>query len=124
MKRELGMAYCGLACCVCSENGNCEGCQRGGCEAHGWCKSYRCCKERGLAGCWECEQFPCESPMFEKLRVRCFAKLTGRIGQERLLDALERREAEGVVYHYPGQLVGDYDQAEDEDALCALLLGR
>ena len=27
------IAYCGLACCVCSENKDCIGCQDGGCES-------------------------------------------------------------------------------------------
>lgn len=26
MKRELGIARCGLACCLCSENVKCNGC--------------------------------------------------------------------------------------------------
>ena len=47
------IAFCGLACCVCSENKGCVGCQDGGCESHGWCKNYNCCKEKGLNGCWE-----------------------------------------------------------------------
>ena len=34
------IAFCGLACCVCSENQGCVGCQDGGCESHGWCKNY------------------------------------------------------------------------------------
>ena len=38
------IAFCGLACCVCSENKGCVGCQDGGCESHGWCKNYNCCK--------------------------------------------------------------------------------
>ena len=42
------IAFCGLACCVCSENKGCVGCQDGGCESHGWCKNYNCCKEKGL----------------------------------------------------------------------------
>ncbi len=29
MKRELGIARCGLACCLCSENVNCAGCNSG-----------------------------------------------------------------------------------------------
>lgn len=28
MKRELGIARCGLACCLCSENDHCGGCAR------------------------------------------------------------------------------------------------
>ncbi len=30
MKRELGIARCGLACCLCSENAECKGCKRDG----------------------------------------------------------------------------------------------
>ena len=30
MKRELGIARCGLACCLCSENTSCAGCNSGG----------------------------------------------------------------------------------------------
>ena len=52
------IAFCGLACCVCSKNKGCVGCQDGGCESHGWCKNYNCCKEKGLNGRWECSEFP------------------------------------------------------------------
>ena len=31
MKRELGIARCGLACCLCSENVACAGCDSGEC---------------------------------------------------------------------------------------------
>lgn len=31
MKRELGIARCGLACCLCSENKTCHGCNSGEC---------------------------------------------------------------------------------------------
>ena len=30
MQRELGIARCGLACCLCSENVVCKGCKRDG----------------------------------------------------------------------------------------------
>ncbi len=35
------IAYCRLACCVCSENKDCVGCQDGDCENHGWCKNWK-----------------------------------------------------------------------------------
>ena len=34
MKRELGIARCGLACCLCSENAACKGCKRAGIVYH------------------------------------------------------------------------------------------
>ena len=64
------IAFCGLACCVCSENKGCVGCQDGGCESHGWCKNYNCCKEKGLNGCWECSEFPFTGCMLDKPRIR------------------------------------------------------
>ena len=38
MKRELGIARCGLACCLCSENVKCKGCKQDGFLDLSWCK--------------------------------------------------------------------------------------
>ena len=121
MKRDRGVAYCGLACCVCGENETCSGCRSEGCAGKDWCMPFRCCRERKLAGCWECEQFPCENPMFTKLRVRAFAKLIGEFGADALMDALEQNEKAGAVYHDPGQLTGDYDRVSTEAELRRML---
>lgn len=72
------IAFCGLACCVCSENKGCVGCQDGGCESHGWCKNYNCCKEKGLNGCWKCSEFPFTGCMLDKPRIRAFAEFARR----------------------------------------------
>ena len=40
MKRELGIARCGLACCLCSENVTCKGCKRDGFKELAWCKAF------------------------------------------------------------------------------------
>ena len=106
------IAFCGLACCVCSENKGCVGCQDGGCESHGWCKNYNCCKEKGLNGCWECSEFPCTGCMLDKPRIRAFAKFARRYGVEELEKCLLRNKEKGIVYHYEGQLVGDYDKCQ------------
>ena len=121
MKRDRGVAYCGLACCVCGENGACPGCRSEGCAGKDRCMSFRCCRERKLAGCWECGEFPCQNPMFAKLRVRAFAKLIGEFGADALMDALEQNEKAGVVYHDPGQLTGDYDRVSTEAELRRML---
>lgn len=109
MNKEKGIAYCGLACCVCSENQNCAGCRNDGCKDKEWCKSFNCCKQKGLNGCWECADFPCSNSMFEKLRVRTFAKFIAEHGEDMFIQCLERNEKNGVVYHYAGQIIGDYD---------------
>lgn len=42
MKRELGIARCGLACCLCSENVACAGCDSGECPDKDWCENRKC----------------------------------------------------------------------------------
>ena len=63
---------------VCSKNKGCVGCQDGGCESHGWCKNYNCCKEKGLNGRWECSEFPFTGCMLDKPRIRAFAEFARR----------------------------------------------
>jgi hypothetical protein len=60
---SAGAAYCGLVCAVCAHaRAGCRGCREGGGDEV--CHQRRCCVERGLAGCWECEDFPCDKGYF------------------------------------------------------------
>ena len=122
MNREKGLAYCGLACCACGENENCAGCRNAGCQNKEWCKHYNCCKEKGLTGCWECAEFPCGG-MHEKVRVLAFAEYIKRYGEDMMMDRLEKNENAGIVYHYPGQLIGDYDKYETVNEIHKVLEG-
>ena len=122
MDWEKGLACCGLACAVCSENASCAGCRDGGCAGKDWCQNRRCCLEKGFAGCWECGAFPCDAPMLQKRRVRAFAAFVREYGETRLLSCLEAGEKAGLRYHYPGELVGDYDRPADPEGVWALLL--
>lgn len=124
MRRELGIAYCGLACCLCSENAGCKGCKQNGCAAWGQCQNYGCVTERGLEGCWECPEFPCGKGMLGNPRMRAFARFAREHGVERLLDCLERNERAGIVYHYPGGLTGGYDLENEQEILDLLEHGR
>lgn len=116
------MGYCGLACCVCSQNETCAGCRNGGCKDRDWCQNRKCCIEKGISGCWECDKFPCGAGMLDKLRPRVFAKFASRCGEDALLDRLEENEAAGMLYHYEGGFTSDYDAAETEDELVRLIL--
>ena len=122
MDRKKGVAYCGLACCICSENSTCAGCRNSGCKDKEWCKSFICCKEKNLGGCWECPDFPCDNPMLNKLRVRTFAKFISEYGENKLMDLLEKNEKSGLIYHYKGQLIGDYDKPATEEEIKQLIL--
>lgn len=112
-----GIAYCGLACCVCSENKNCKGCQKDNCQDRGNCKNYNCCKLKNLEGCWECSDFPCDCPMLAQLRVKTFSKYVAENSLDHLIHALKNNEECGVIYHYSGQLTGDYDLFQSEEEI-------
>ena len=120
MNHEKGLAYCGLACCVCS-NKACAGCRNAECENKEWCKHFNCCKDKGISGCWECEEFPCGG-MREKVRVLAFAEFIKQNGEEKMMRCLEQNKNNGIVYHYQGQHIGDYDQCETVDEVIDMLL--
>lgn len=122
MNAQKGIAYCGLACCICGQNDSCMGCRNEGCKGRDWCKNYKCCREKGLNGCWECAEFPCKDSMLDKVRIRSFAKFVKQYGEEKFMDCLERNEKAGMVYHRQGELTGDYDAAEDEEGIIQLIL--
>lgn len=113
--------YCGLACCLCAENKNCVGCQDGGCDSHGWCKNYNCCREKGLNGCWECDEFPCDGGMLAKPRIRAFAKFAQRYGIDEMERCLLRNRDKGIIYHYDGGHEGDYDKYQTEEEIIYMI---
>ena len=117
---EKGTAYCGLACCVCSENEDCPGCRKAGCTGKDDCKAYRCGCEKGT-GCWDCPDFPCDAGILRSKRIRAFARFIGQYGEEALIERLQKDAENGLLYHYPGKLVGDYDLPETEEEILAML---
>ena len=124
MKREKGMGFCGLACCLCEEKEGCLGCREGACPEKEQCRPYACAQSRTLEGCWQCAEFPCQAPVLQSLRTQAFVRYIGKFGMERMLAQLEAGEKEGIVYHYPGLLTGDYDGMENEEEVQELLEGK
>lgn len=116
-----GVAFCGLACCVCSENKHCGGCMAGCQRDRNACKHWVCCNAKRIAGCWECGNFACGAPMFASTRIRAFSRFIAENGSERLTRALRNNEANGVLYHYTGQHVGDYDLFQTEEEIIQLI---
>ena len=123
MKRELGIARCGLACCLCSENVECKGCRKDGFKELSWCKdadfceNRRCGIEKGVSGCFECSPAECSKGLYaEKIKAKAFAEFAKRYGIEELLDCLERNEKAGIIYHREG-IMGDYDEFDDLEDL-------
>ena len=111
MKRELGIARCGLACCLCSENNHCSGCNSGDCPDKEWCENRRCSINKGLSNCFECDK-ECRKGLLSKIKPYGFTLFIKRYGVNVLLDCLERNEQNGIIYHRDG-INGDYDDVEE-----------
>lgn len=115
MKRELGIARCGLACCLCSENVACAGCDSGECPDKDWCENRKCSISKKIGHCYECDE-KCTKELLSKIKPYAFTEFVRRYGEDRLLDCLERNEKNGIVYHREG-INGDYDDFDDVEAL-------
>lgn len=122
MDRRKGIAYCGLACALCSESRSCPGCRDDGCVGKESCRNLQCCRSRGFDGCWECAEFPCEGTILDNMRVRTFAEFVRERGVKDLLDCLERNEKSGLRYHYPEKLSGDYDLPRTPEGIIEMIL--
>ena len=119
MKRELGIARCGLACCLCSENEHCRGCNSGDCPDKEWCENRSCTIERSIENCYLCEA-DCRKGMLTRIKPYGFTMFAKRYGIEALLNCLEENEKNGVIYHRQG-IVGDYDDFDNVEALVSFI---
>lgn len=115
MRRELGIARCGLACCICSENQNCAGCNADTCPDKDWCENRKCTMEKGIGHCYECK-IDCRKGILTKIKPYAFTLFARRYGENALLDCLERNEQNGIIYHREG-INGDYDEFDDVEEL-------
>ena len=113
MKRELGIARCGLACCLCSEN--CSGCNSGECPDREWCENRKCSLSKSIGHCYECEE-ECRKGLLAKIKPYGFTEFVKKYGEKELLDCLERNEANGIIYHRNG-IMGDYDDFDDVEKI-------
>lgn len=119
MRRELGIARCGLACCLCSEQEACPGCHADGCPGSSCCENRTCSLERGLSHCYDCPEI-CRKGLLAKIKPYAFTLFAQQYGEDTLLDCLERNERQGVVYHREG-IWGDYDDFSSVAELFAFL---
>lgn len=120
MKRELGIARCGLACCLCSENDKCAGCSSDECPDKDWCENRSCSILKTISHCYQCSEL-CRKGLLAQIKAYTFTLFVKRYGEEKLLDCLERNEQKGIVYHREG-FHGDYDDFDNEDALIHFIL--
>lgn len=122
MNRELGIARCGLACCLCSENVHCHGCDSDECPDNDWCENKKCSLEKGISHCYQCEE-DCKKGLLNKIKPYAFTQFIKRYGEEKLLDCLAENEKKGIQYHREG-INGDYDDFDDVEKLIQFILRR
>lgn len=120
MKRELGIARCGLACCLCSENIKCNGCSSDECPDNDLCENKKCSIEKGIAYCYMCEE-DCKKGLLNKIKPYAFTLFIKRYGKSKLLDCLEQNEKKGIIYHREG-VNGDYDEFDDVEQLISFIM--
>lgn len=119
MRRELGIARCGLACCLCSQNIKCSGCNSGKCPDKEWCENRKCSMKKHINACYLCNE-ECHKGLLKKIKPYGFNLFIKRYGVEELLDCLERNEKNGVVYHREG-VNGDYDDFDNVEELISFI---
>ncbi|MBC8530519.1 DUF3795 domain-containing protein [Gehongia tenuis] len=120
MKRELGIARCGLACCVCSENVNCHGCDSNECPDNDTCENKKCSLQKEVSHCYMCEE-DCKKGLLSQIKPYTFTMFIKKYGEDKLLDCLEENEKNGILYHREG-LIGDYDDFDDAEQLMHFIL--
>ncbi len=115
MKREHGIARCGLACCLCSQNSECSGCNSNNCNNKDFCENRKCSIDKNLKGCYECNE-NCRKGLLSNIKPYAFTKFIKLYGKEKLLNCLERNEKSGIIYHRKG-INGDYDNFDNAQEL-------
>ncbi|MCL1819504.1 MAG: DUF3795 domain-containing protein [Oscillospiraceae bacterium] len=124
---KKSISYCGLLCRLCSPDGSCDCRAENHCGKNmtpDGCFQYRCCREKGLNGCWECPDFSCDKDMFNgHLRLKTFVKCIKEDGLDNFAEYIMRNYNNGVEYHRDGY-TGDYDLETEEDILRLLRTGE
>lgn len=118
---ENSIAYCGLVCSFCCSDGKCRCKSENNCGKRlspQGCYQYECCTAKGIKGCWECSDSPCDKDMLapDKIKIRAFIRCIKEDGMQKFIDYLEQNEKEGFVYHRSG-VMGDYDLPNENEIL-------
>jgi hypothetical protein len=78
----------------------CKGCRLGGGDQN--CYQLKCCREKRIAGCWECESFPCGQGYLadEKWRgvITGFAKCVKVVGTYKFYATVKSKFGDSINY--------------------------
>ena len=116
------IAHCGLVCAFCSMGAACDCHTSNFCpkqHSSEGCYQFTCSTEKGLRGCWECDDAPCDKDMHVHVKIRAFIRCIKEEGLEKFCQYLSINEKNGIVYHREGYS-GDYDLPTEEEVLALL----
>jgi RimJ/RimL family protein N-acetyltransferase len=119
---EKNIAYCGLVCRLCNECTfeKCSGCK----NKSEFCSIKACCLNKGIKGCWECADFPCDEKIFDNKRIFVFVNFAKDYGIKKLSYYLKKNYDKGIHYHKEDGSKGDYDLIENEEKMKDFLMGN
>jgi len=123
------LAYCGLICDLCYKKDKCDGCKKANntcernCSAKG-CYQKKCCLEKGLNGCWECEDiYKCKEGMYsidDFSKVKAFAICIKEDGKDNFLKYVLKNMENG----WSVEKGKDYDNKNTKEVLLMLRRGK
>ena len=118
-REERGIGYCGLACVMCSHE-DCPGCVAIVANGHE-CSLAKCAVDKGGEGCHVCADCPCGEAMLQNKRIGVFNRYAREFGKQALINRLRINYENGITYHRPDNVSGDYDVLETEEEIYRLL---
>jgi len=119
-QEKRGIGYCGLACVLCS-NKECAGCVAEISNGNN-CSAGKCAFEKGIYGCYACPDYDsCTESMPHGKRNKAFNRYAREFGFDALINRLRVNYENGITYHRPDKLPGDYDRCETEQEIIDLL---
>ena len=127
------IARCGLICALCRDDCNCKTDNHCGKQlSPDGCFQATCSTEKGLNGCWECADAPCDKDMFTPIapglrsgrrKLRAFITCIREDGLEKFAQYIANNAHLGIVYHREGTF-GDYDLNANDEILRLLRTGK
>jgi len=120
-REERGIGYCGLACVLCVYDDDCPCCKVRIAAGHD-CSAGKCAVDMAVAGCYACPEYDtCNEGMPHGKRSRVFNCYAREFGEQALIDRLRVNYGNGITYHTPDRLPGDYDKLKTEAEIFQLL---
>ena len=129
IKKDIieSIAYCGLICKLCHLSDTCGGCKLttnscGKYLSEEGCFQYKCCLKKGLNGCWECQEFPCNKDMYSTdhdPKIKAFARCIKEDGVDQFIQYVLENIKRGLDV----SIGKDYDNKTEKEVLSLLRTG-